>query len=142
MLTWWEVRLDRQGGEPVVQVGLMHHRSFWAGQCLALLYFDGFTSLFFTLSILWQEGLGRSALETGLLVLPFALASLTTASNSYKFSDRIGRRPTSRSSSPPCASPSDYPGRWNAAPRRPEGAARYSPRRYPASRSRGSTCPA
>jgi hypothetical protein len=31
--------------------------------------FRGFTSLFFTLSILWQEGLGRSALATGLLVL-------------------------------------------------------------------------
>jgi hypothetical protein len=47
--------------------------------------------LFFTLSILWQEGLGRSALATGLLVLPFALASLATAANSYKFSNRFGR---------------------------------------------------
>jgi EmrB/QacA subfamily drug resistance transporter len=91
VLAWWEIHLDRRDGEPVIQVGLMHHRSFWAGQCLALLYFAGFTSLFFTLSILWQEGLGRSALATGLLVLPFALASLVTASNSYRFSNRFGR---------------------------------------------------
>jgi len=37
-------------------------------------------------------GLGRSALQAGLLVLPFAVASLSTASNSYKFSARFGRR--------------------------------------------------
>jgi hypothetical protein len=48
--------------------------------------------LFFTLSILWQQGLGRSALQTGLLVLPFAVASLGTASNSYRFSTRFGRK--------------------------------------------------
>jgi EmrB/QacA subfamily drug resistance transporter len=89
----WETRLDRRGGEPVIQVGLLRaHRSFGMGQSLALLYFAGFTSLFFTLSIVWQEGLGRSALETGLLVLPFAIGSLLTASNSYRFSRRIGRK--------------------------------------------------
>ena len=88
-----EVRLARRGGEPVLQVDLIrHHRSFAWGQALALLYFAGFTSLFFTLSILWQQGLGRSALQTGLLVLPFAVASLGTASNSYKFSTRFGRK--------------------------------------------------
>lgn len=65
----------------------MNHRSFWCGQCLALLYFAGYTSLFFTLSILWQEGLRRSALATGLLVLPFALASMTTASAGGWFSN-------------------------------------------------------
>ncbi|HLN65807.1 MAG TPA: hypothetical protein VK280_00845 [Streptosporangiaceae bacterium] len=44
------------------------------------------------MSILWQQGLGRGALQTGLLVLPFAVASLSTASNSYKFSTRFGRK--------------------------------------------------
>jgi len=69
-----EVRLARLGGEPVLQVNLLRHRSFAMGQALALLYFAAFTSLFFTLSILWQQGLGRSALQAGLLVLPFAVA--------------------------------------------------------------------
>lgn len=42
-LTWWERRLYRRHGEAVIQVGLMRHRSFWAGPCLALctLYFAG-----------------------------------------------------------------------------------------------------
>lgn len=90
-LAWWELLLYRRGGEPVIQVGLMRHRAFWAGQCLALLNFAGFTSLFFTLSILWQKGLGRGALATGLLVVPFSVASLVTAANSYRFSRRFGR---------------------------------------------------
>ena len=88
----WEIRLARRGGEPVLQVHLLRHRSFAMGQALALLYFAGFTSLFFTLSILWQQGLGRSALQPGLLVLPFAVASLSTASSSYRFSTRFGRK--------------------------------------------------
>ena len=92
-LAAWELRLDRRGGEPVIQVGLLRERrAFGMGQALALLYFAGFTSLFFTLSILWQEGLGHSALQTGLLVLPFAAGSMLTASNSYRFSRRFGRR--------------------------------------------------
>lgn len=93
ILMAWETRLYRRGGEPVIQVGLLRtHRSFGMGQSLATVYFAGFTSLFFTLSIVWQEGLGRSALEAGLLVLPFALGSLLTAANSYRFSRRIGRK--------------------------------------------------
>jgi hypothetical protein len=92
LFVWWEHRLDQRGGEPVLQTGLLRtQRAFGAGQALALFYFAGFTSLFFTLSILWQDGLGRSALQTGLLVLPFAAGSLTTASNSFRFSRRFGR---------------------------------------------------
>jgi EmrB/QacA subfamily drug resistance transporter len=91
-LVAWELRLERRGGEPVILVGLLReHRAFGMGQALALLYFAGFTSLFFTLSILWQEGLGHSALQTGLLVLPFAVGSMLTASSSYRFSRRFGR---------------------------------------------------
>ena len=37
-------------------------------------------------------GIGHSALETGLLVLPYAIGSLLTASNSYRFSRRFGRK--------------------------------------------------
>ena len=85
-LVAWELRLEHRGGEPVIQVGLLRAgRAFGMGQALALLYFAGFTSLFFTLSILWQEGLGHSALQTG-LPLPFAAGSMLTASNSYRFS--------------------------------------------------------
>jgi MFS family permease len=92
LMTTWEVRVAGRGDEPVLQVDLLRrHGSFGMGQLLATAYFGGFTSMFFTLSIMWQQGLGHSALQTGLLVLPFALGSLTTASNSFWFSRRFGR---------------------------------------------------
>jgi EmrB/QacA subfamily drug resistance transporter len=92
ILKFWEVRLFHREGEPVLRPDLLRHRSFAGGQLLALCYFAGFTSLFFTLSIAWQEGLGRSALATGLLIVPFALGSLLTASKSNRVSARLGRR--------------------------------------------------
>ena len=47
--------------------------------------------MFFTISILWQSGLGRSALMTGLIVVPFSFGSLASAAVSDKLSARMGR---------------------------------------------------
>jgi MFS family permease len=47
--------------------------------------------VFFTLSILWQEGLARSALMTGLIAVPFSCGALVSASLSDKLSARMGR---------------------------------------------------
>ena len=64
-LVAWELGWTR-GGEPVIQVGLLReHRAFGIGQAPALLYFAGFTSLFFTLSILLQEASGRCGHRRG-----------------------------------------------------------------------------
>jgi EmrB/QacA subfamily drug resistance transporter len=91
VLTLWERRCFDAGSEPVFRRDLFGQRSFTAGHVVALSYFAGFTSLFFTLSIVWQDGLGHSALDAGLLMLPFALGSLVSASNSDRVSSRIGR---------------------------------------------------
>ena len=47
--------------------------------------------MFFTISILWQEGLARSALMTGLAAVPFSFGSLVSAAISDKLSARMGR---------------------------------------------------
>ena len=90
-LGWWLVRLERRGGDPLVPPALLRQRSFAAGTILALVYFAGFTSVFFVLSILWQVGLGHSALSAGLVTLPFPVGSLVTAMLSDRFSARLGR---------------------------------------------------
>jgi EmrB/QacA subfamily drug resistance transporter len=87
----WENRLDRKGSEPLLATHLLREASFAAGSLLALVYFASFTSIFFTLSILWQDGLQRSALATGLTVVPFAFGSMVAASQSDKLSARLGR---------------------------------------------------
>lgn len=90
-LWFWETGLDRKGKEPLLATHLLRQASFAAGSLLALVYFASFTSIFFTISILWQEGLGRGALATGLTVVPFAIGSMVAASQSDKVSARIGR---------------------------------------------------
>lgn len=91
-LLWlWEARQVRRGAEPVVPPGIFSNRAFSAGTLMSLFYFASFTSIFFIVSLLWQDGLHKSALRTGLAMLPFALASMVTASQSHKISYRLGR---------------------------------------------------
>lgn len=90
-LVVWERRVQRAGGDPLIAPRLFGSPAFTAGSLLALVYFAAFTSVFFTLSILWQTGLGHGALAAGLLVLPFAAGSFVGASVSHRFSARLGR---------------------------------------------------
>jgi EmrB/QacA subfamily drug resistance transporter len=91
LLAWWEVRSGQRGKDPLLKPGLLAQSSFSAGAIFAIVYFAGFTSVFFTISILWQEGLGRSALMTGLVAVPFSCGSLVSAAISDKLSARMGR---------------------------------------------------
>lgn len=61
----------------------------WGDPCDG--YFAAFTSIFFTLSILWQSGLGHSALATGIVLLPFAVSSIAGASISDSLAAKFGR---------------------------------------------------
>ena len=87
----WQVFFTRRGGSALVPPRLFHHASFTFGVILALVYFAAFTSIFFTLSILWQGGLGHTALESGLLTIPFAVGTAVISSQSTKWAAKIGR---------------------------------------------------
>ncbi|MEV0649563.1 MFS transporter [Phytomonospora sp. NPDC050363] len=87
----WETAFTRRGRNPLVPPRLFRHRAFTGGVILALVYFASFTSIFFTISILWQTGLGHSALETGLVSLPFAIGNIIGASQSNRLARRFGR---------------------------------------------------
>ncbi|MDX6417967.1 MAG: hypothetical protein QOG28_2587 [Trebonia sp.] len=91
LLAWWEARAARRGADPLLKPSLLARSSFSAGAIFAVVYFAGFTSVFFTISILWQEGLSRSALMTGLVAVPFSFGSLLSAAVSDKLSARLGR---------------------------------------------------
>ena len=91
LLAWWEVHAERRGNDPLLKPSLLAQSSFSAGAIFAIAFFAGFTSVFFTISILWQEGLARSALTTGLVVVPFSFGSLISAAISDKLSAKMGR---------------------------------------------------
>jgi EmrB/QacA subfamily drug resistance transporter len=87
----WEIAYTRRGASPLVPPHLFSHASFTGGVILALVYFAAFTSIFFTLSILWQTGLGHSALASGVVSIPFAIGSIIASSQSNRLAQRLGR---------------------------------------------------
>ena len=87
----WERRVEKAGGNPLVPPRLFAHASFTGGVVLALVYFAAFTSIFFTIALLWQAGLGHTALQSGLVVTPFAIGLIGGASQSDALAARFGR---------------------------------------------------
>jgi len=87
----WEVAVARRGRSPLVPPHLFSHPAFTGGVILALVYFAAFVSIFFTISILWQAGLGHTALESGVVSIPFAIGSIVGAAQSGRLAARIGR---------------------------------------------------
>jgi len=87
----WERRVESRGAEPLVPPRLFSHPSFTGGTILALVFFAAFTSIFFTISIFWQSGLGHTALESGLVSVPFAIGNIIGASQSDRLARRLGR---------------------------------------------------
>jgi EmrB/QacA subfamily drug resistance transporter len=87
----WERRLAARGSSPLVPPHLFSHPAFTGGVILALIYFAAFTSIFFTISLLWQAGLGHTALESGLVSVPFAIGNILGASQSDRLAQKLGR---------------------------------------------------
>ncbi|MCS5723969.1 MFS transporter [Herbiconiux sp. CPCC 203407] len=87
----WEVAYTKRGRLPLVPPKLFRHPAFTGGVVLALVYFAAFTSIFFTISLLWQSGLGHTALESGAVSIPFAIGSIIGSSQSNRLSERLGR---------------------------------------------------
>ncbi|MCL1869215.1 MAG: MFS transporter [Promicromonosporaceae bacterium] len=87
----WELAVVRRGQVPLVPPRLFSHGHFTGGVILAMVYFAAFTSIFFTISILWQAGLGHTALSSGLVSIPFAIGSIIGASQSDRLAARLGR---------------------------------------------------
>jgi MFS family permease len=87
----WERHVAGTDKEPLVPPHLFSHPQFTGGVLLAFVYFAAFTSIFFTISLLWQAGLGHTALESGLVSLPFSIGSIAGAALSDRFAQRLGR---------------------------------------------------
>jgi EmrB/QacA subfamily drug resistance transporter len=87
---YWERRYRRHG-EPLFDLALFRHRSYTLGSLIALLYFAGFTALFFVFTLFLQNGLRYSALAAGVAVTPFALGSSVSAILGGRVVNRYGR---------------------------------------------------
>ena len=72
---WWERRYKRLGKSPMVDLAIFHVKSFANGTLLVSLYFLGMTSVWVLIALYFQQGLGHSALASGMVGLPSAIAS-------------------------------------------------------------------
>ncbi|MEU7869249.1 MFS transporter [Dactylosporangium sp. NPDC049140] len=86
----WERRFARRG-TALIDLSLFRVRSYGLGALVGLFYFGGFTSIFFTYTLLLQSGLHYSALEAGLAITPFALGSAIAAAVGGRTVNRLGR---------------------------------------------------
>lgn len=91
VFAWWERHVARSDTEPLVPPHLFAHAAFTGGVILALVYFAAFTSIFFTISLLWQAGLGHTPLESGLVSVPFSIGTILGAAQSDRLARRLGR---------------------------------------------------
>lgn len=87
----WERWHAARGGAPVIDIGLFSRRSYALGAGLALMYFAGFTSIFFVLTLTLQSGLGYGPLLAGLATTPFALGGAVAAFYGGRLVNRYGR---------------------------------------------------
>jgi EmrB/QacA subfamily drug resistance transporter len=88
---FWERHVSRGDTEPLVPPHLFSHPQFTGGVLLAFVYFAAFTSIFFSISLLWQAGLRHTALESGLVSLPFSIGSIVGAPLSDRLAQKLGR---------------------------------------------------
>lgn len=91
VFVWWELRYLRQGREPEVDLRLFALASYRNGSVLGMVYFAGFTGIFFIYAQAVQEGLGYSALLSGVATLPFAIGSAISSAASGRFVSQLGR---------------------------------------------------
>jgi EmrB/QacA subfamily drug resistance transporter len=87
----WERRVAARGHQPVFDPALLRVRAFCGGIAASMLFFGSIGAFFFLFAIYLQFGTGRMALETGLVILPYAIGALVTSGIGIQFAARIGR---------------------------------------------------
>ena len=87
----WEKRYRTRGGAPMVDLSLLAIPSFAYGSLAIAVYFLGYTSVWIIVAQYVQAGLGSSALASGLIGVPAALAGSIAAALAGRRVIRVGR---------------------------------------------------
>jgi len=87
----WEKRYRARGGAPMVDLSLLAIPSFAYGSLAIAVYFLGYTSVWIIVAQYVQAGLGSTALASGLIGVPAALAGSVAAAVAGRRGIRVGR---------------------------------------------------
>ena len=83
-------KLAARGGSPLINLTLFRERAFTAGVVINLAYQLMMASFFLVLALFLQDGLGLSALQSGLIFLPLGLGYFAASVQSGKLAARLG----------------------------------------------------
>jgi MFS family permease len=87
----WERAYSRRGKSPIVHFELFRASSYRNGILVATSYFAGMPAAFLILTLFLQEGLKRTPLLAGVVVVPFAITSGVAAFVGGRLVHRFGR---------------------------------------------------
>ena len=90
IFTWYELRLERKGSEPLFEFGLLRFRSFRFGMITGLIVNLGEIGILFAVTLFLQGTKGLSAFDTGVALLPLAAMAFVGAPLAGSFSQRLG----------------------------------------------------
>lgn len=88
----WERYYANQGRSPMVDLDIFAARSFANGAVIMTLYFLGMTSIWVLVALYMQEGIGKSALESGMVGIPSAIVAAVSANWAGRRVSRYGRK--------------------------------------------------
>ena len=88
----WERGPAARRGHPLIDLALFRIRSFTAGVVLALFFFVAFVGLSLVLALFVQDGLGFTALQSGLTATAYAVGAAVSATVAGRWVRRLGRR--------------------------------------------------
>ncbi|MEU2348157.1 MFS transporter [Modestobacter sp. NPDC049651] len=88
----WERGPGRRRGHPLIDLGLFRIRSYADGVVLAVLFFCAYTGTPLVLALFLQDGLGFSALQSGLAATAYAVGAAVSAPIGGRLLHRLGRR--------------------------------------------------
>jgi EmrB/QacA subfamily drug resistance transporter len=86
---WWELRVERNGGTPIVSMQLFRNRQFVSGALIIGVLMLGMNGIVFSLPVFLQSVKNLDAFHTGLALLPMSIMLLIVSPAAATLTKRI-----------------------------------------------------
>jgi EmrB/QacA subfamily drug resistance transporter len=89
LFAWWETRVERGGGTPIVSMRLFRNRQFVSGALVTGVLMLGMNGIVFSLPVFLQSVKNLDAFHTGLALLPMSIMLLIVSPAAATLTKRI-----------------------------------------------------
>ena len=89
LFAWWELRVERNGGTPIVSMRLFQNRQFVSGALIIGVLMLGMNGIVFSLPVFLQSVKNLDAFHTGLALLPMSIMLLIVSPAAATLTKRI-----------------------------------------------------